>query len=233
MGLFNTRVRLDPKPFGRTLAEYMRGSRRGKDVVANEVGKTVLRRIIAITPPGNSSTNGDRGTALPKEAQRKGKAKVKADILKLFTNGRSKKTNLPPSEIAYAHNRARKGGQVKGKDRGEYKIRVASRALTAYIKRKQGFVGRLVSGWKKAAAKMKVNLPSWVMEHNAPGFGTVTTSGDRVRIRFGNATRYAEDVAAIYRRIRAAFAGQQKAMENKMKNKADEAAKRAGLRVTK
>lgn len=230
MGIvFKARIKLDPKPLAGTLAAMLSQTRRDKNTVCGDVGKTLLRRIVALTPPGNAKTNGERGTALPRDAQKRGQEKVKADILKLMEGVAVRRAERSASEIPAIHAAARKAGVVKGKARSP-KITVPLRALNAYIKRKVAQVGRLAAGWKKAAHKLGINLPGWVEKHNAPGDGSIKITPDRVRIKLTNAVRYASDVAALYRRVRSAMAGQQKAMEDRMKKKAEQAAERAGLK---
>jgi hypothetical protein len=64
-------------------------------------------------------------------------------------------------------------------------------ALTAYIRKMQGRVGLLASGWASAAAKLGVRLPAWVTRHGTANGGVAVEIGaGKLVIVISNKVKY-------------------------------------------
>lgn len=72
-----------------------------------------------------------------------------------------------------------------------YLVVTDPKVLSAYVRKMQGRVGLLASGWNTAAAKLGVKLPAWVTRHgNANGAITVETGDNKLVIVMSNHVKY-------------------------------------------
>jgi hypothetical protein len=194
-------------------------TRRNGDVVMKEAARGVVRRIIAETPPARPGKTG-------KAAHNAGKKTVAAQIGKIMVGvpaNQAQHTN-----IRELHKAARVEGRIKGpKKENRYKVPI--RALRAFIKAAQARVGQLAAGWKKAAQKLRVNVPAWIAKHNADGDGEVKTTPQGIKIILRNSVGYASGLRNMKRRIARALRGQEKAMANRLRNMVEQAAQSSGV----
>ncbi len=109
-----------------------------------------------------------------------------------------------------------------------------SAELKAYIKKMQGRVGLLASGWQSAAAKLGVRLPAWITRHGSGnGDIAIEISGtDKFVIVMKNQVKYgaAND---LQRRVDAVMRYRKAALARRLPYVLRAALKRAGLNVNR
>lgn len=212
-------LRIDASALNRRIEQTLSHTKRNSEAVLNEVARGVVRRLLNSTPPARKGKEG-------KAAQRAGKRTVAAQIGKILEGVPANRAEQ--SDIRSVHKAARIEGRIVGGKRSN-RIKVPIRALKAFIKAAQARVGYLVAGWKRAAQKLKVNVPAWIEQHNAPGEGLVIPSGRGIKVVLRNSVGYASGLRNLTRRVNAALRGQDRAMANRLKNMVERAAQQAGL----
>lgn len=97
--------------------------------------------------------------------------------------------SIAPFDGGVMHERFSRQGRVN-RDRVMMLVTDA-KTLRAYVKKMQGQVGLLASGWVRAARKVGQSLPAWVTRHgDRRGACVVIESGDKVAIIISNKVRY-------------------------------------------
>ena len=97
--------------------------------------------------------------------------------------------SIAPFDGGVMHERFRRRGKVN-RDRVMMLVTDAKQ-LQAYVKKMQGQVGLLASGWVQAAKKLGQSLPAWVTRHgDRRGACVVIESGEKVAIIISNKVRY-------------------------------------------
>lgn len=97
--------------------------------------------------------------------------------------------SIAPFDGGVMHERFRRRGKVE-RDRVMMLV-TDTKQLQAYVKKMQGQVGLLASGWVRAARKLGQSLPAWVTRHgDRRGACVVIESGEKVAIIISNKVRY-------------------------------------------
>jgi hypothetical protein len=97
--------------------------------------------------------------------------------------------SIAPFDGGVMHERFRRRGKVE-RDRVMMLV-TDPKQLKAYVKKMQGQVGLLASGWVRAARKLGQSLPAWVTRHgDRRGACVVIESGEKVAIIISNKVRY-------------------------------------------
>lgn len=219
-------IKIDHGGFTAALTTMLSQSKRSSVVVVREQAKGVIRKVIAVTPPGKSST-GSLG-----EGKKAGQAKTAKDILKIFVGVGVKNAELTDmSQVKSVHRAARKGGQVRnGPSR---KITVPKTMLNEYLRAQKKKVGRLAAGWSSAAREFGISLPSWISQHSTPSSVQVITSGSRFGMKATNKSPHAGSMKRLEGQIKHAVYSQAAAMRKRIASMRGEVARRAGLKASK
>lgn len=209
------KIKFDDSGLRAALREYAAGSARSAEEVMREQGGLFARDLIAVTPPS-------RGKVSPKA----GYAAVKRDIARaVFEQPKRARLAGDPRPIHEAARNPRTG-RVSPRTRQQPAVGVA-----AYTKEVLTRVGKLASGWAKAARKLGQKIPPWIARHGEKR-GTIglTFNQREARINLANHTPYAGGVRGIQRRIATALSWRERALVRQLENYAQKrAAQRAGL----
>lgn len=154
---------------GRTLAQTMRRAAKG-----------INRRVLAITPPGSAGTT---GAAARRQGQQRIARQMSHVLAPVRLKGRRRITVVfgrkiarpvfvktrerVPDVAAHYRRELRKNAAGTGlvlRNPGR-KVWVDVRKFEAELKRRQGAVGRLASGWAEGARVLEVPVQQWVARH--------------------------------------------------------------------
>lgn len=217
------KIRLNSKAFAAQLARLKAQSKRSFAVVLAEQMKGFVREVISVTPPGKPSKKGESGPT-PKA---RGTRAVAKDIRQVMV-GTTTERRIEETDVAAVHARFRspKDGRTR---RQRNRVRVPADILRQYIRAKQSHVGKLAAGWNAAAQKVGYRPPTWISRHAGQGQVQVRASGDRLRFRATNATRYASDQYGLERRIQVGLYVQANRIKRRVDSKIAEDAAKAGL----
>lgn len=193
------------KRFNDSLGRIVANGRIGVQRQMEKQGKLLVGHLMDLTPPSGRHGRGVK-------AKQAGMRTVEAEIRKVIM-GVDKRRDPNPSlamgALRQHHEKARKGGRVKGKSRTGRQLMVTSKSkLNAYIKQRQKQVGMLAAGWNAAARRFKLSgrkWPAWVKRHNPPSFADLKMGKRKIKIRLVNQVKYAGNVGIMRRRLDAAL----------------------------
>jgi hypothetical protein len=238
-------IRFDTSNFSRALAQFRKLSQRDFETVLREQARGVVRNIIAFTPPARGKA--DSG------ARKLGEKAVTASLARILKPGtpdfiaffervnggptaRNRTLGLIYSRVLekgdldsfHQGHRDNEGRTPKGA--GNIAL-VERRAYQWFKKQVQARVGKLASGWNKAAARLGYSPPAWIRRHgNGRGDCELQLTGDDMRILISNEVKFAGSVKDIERSVKKAIAIQTRSMERRVAFATEKAAKRAGFR---
>jgi hypothetical protein len=102
--------------------------------------------------------------------------------------------------------------------------------VKAYEKLVLARVGKLASGWAKAALRLGQKLPPWIARHGTKrGQVGLTFTQKEARIVVANAVPYAGNVSGIQRRVRFALMLRERALTRQLEYAQGSAGRSAGL----
>jgi hypothetical protein len=204
-------ITVDTRNLRRTLERFAEATGRDCRAVATAAMKSMIKDVIAITPPGTTTSES------PSVARKRGEARLEGDIRKIIKPSRvyvgraGKATAAGQGQIKTFHqaNRSQATGRVKGGSKAGSKRSWGNKVLAAapadvarYIRSRKKLVGSLRSGWVPAARRFGVAVPGWVARHGGPGGVTVRMSGGGISIVAENAVTYARQIRDMERRVK-------------------------------
>ena len=211
------RIKFDDSGLRRALADYAAGSARGVEAVMRGQGGLFVRDLISVTPPSQGKTS-------PKA----GYAAVKRDIARAVREqGKRRVKGVTPGNVEAIHVAARspRTGRVP-----KNVIQQPAVGVKAYEKLVLARVGKLASGWAKAALRLGQKLPPWIARHGTKrGQIGLTFTQKEARIVVTNATPYAGNVRGIQRRVRFALMLRERALTRQLEYAQGSAGRSAGL----
>jgi len=190
----------DLRKFEFALKEFVKASGKGLDDVVRDQSKMMVGHLIALTPPGTprSSTINDSG-GITIAAKKLGEGAIRADIAALFPTsgmkpervkgmiedgfywgtGKGKKRirqyaeSMSDMERIHRQSRSRSTGRARVGQSGQYMALTRKALRNQFIREKIKDVGKLNSGWLRAAQKLRTakgKTPAWITRHGSgPG----------------------------------------------------------------
>ena len=217
-------LNIDVGGFNAALVKMLSQSKRSSKAVIEEQAKGVIKNVIRITPPAQS-TKESLGTA-----KKYGKLKIAADINKVLVGVPVKQADATSiDEIKTEHRNARKGGQINQEK--SRKLRVPKTMLNEYIRKQQKKAGRLAAGWAAAAQRFGVPLPAWIASHTTPSGVKVIASSSKFGMRASNRSPYATKIRTLERQVRHAVHVQAGAMRKRIASFVAVDAQRSGFKA--
>jgi hypothetical protein len=250
-------INMDWSRFETALQRRLATSSRDHLAVLSEQARGIQRRVIEVTPPGSEGVKGtsrkarEMGMAAvgrdirriygtPGDAYELIRAKNEqvagafwkahqqrdvAEASRLMESVVGKK--LFPFDGGKLHGSFKKK-QGRVKSRGAIFFVEDEKELNDYIKTRQKRVQFLQAGWKEAASKLGLTLPSSISTHHSVGSAVIEVTATRIRIVATNGVSYASN-ADVERRIQFAINAQGGAMERQMERYVETLNRRAGL----
>ena len=182
-------ITIDSARFNKACERLIATSKRSTKELLQEQGKQIIKEAALVTPPNKNSRNNKPG----------GERTIRADLAKLFVSSRSNDA-VTGGDLGQIHRKYRnRRGRVQYNGQ---KIRAQN--LAAYRKTVFARVGKMAAGWKKAAAQLGHNLPSWITRHTRAGSITYKTTGllsSKGELAMSNAGVYPGQRGGIERRL--------------------------------
>jgi hypothetical protein len=213
--MFEAKLKLDYSEFDAAFAQFARLSRKSSADLARAQARLFIRDVVSVTPPNKNAR------LRPKV----GAMMVRRDIKRAVRSSRAK--NLPTA--AEVHSKARdRRGKVNPRT-----VQQKASGVAAYIKKMQGRVGLLASGWNASALKFGHKMPAWIARHGSRrGAAVQIDKKGSLLIRLTNAVRFAGQVMGMQRRVQWALNNRARQMNKQLEDRAlKQAAKRAKFAV--
>lgn len=235
-------LHFDTSAFSRALAAMRKTSKRDFQTLLREQARGVVRQIIAFTPPAQGKANS--------EARKLGEKAVAASLARILKTGSPDFIEfferldagrrgalgydysrvLQKGDLASFHQRLR--DQDGRTERGGEAALVDKRAYQWFRKQTQARVGKLASGWNKAAERLGYSPPAWIRRHGTGrGDCDIQLSGEQMRIVISNEVKFAGNVKDIERSVKKGLANQTRSMERRVADFVAKNARRAGFRA--
>jgi hypothetical protein len=222
-------MKFNPSRFQKSLAELRRHSKLDSQSFMRQRARSLLRRIVDITPPATGKANS--------KARIAGEAAIAGDLLKLAVPAvaaaakKSKGAFDDVSTLAAAHAASRgRGGRVNPRNRKLLFVKQAE--FQRLLKQLQSFVGILAAGWNAAAQRLGIRLPAWIARHGTRhGSIQIHENSSGIRIVLRNSVPFVDDVTGLKRRVNAAMDYEANSIKRQVKHLVRKAAAKAGFRI--